>query len=201
MAPVLTLKSLLLLSPFLTSHAAVLSNERRSNLQIRSARLQAFQDPAPNEKTENYLTLTKRTGEARSAGFLNAMRGPVIRTAGTNPLISMGNVEYLTPITFNNQQVQVIVDTGSSDTWLIKSTFQCVDKNSLPQTQASCNFGPLYTADFGNNKKPYVNFNIGYGDGEFLTGEFGTADITIAGITVPDQLVSYLYSSEPNTTH
>jgi hypothetical protein len=191
MASSLTLKSILLLAPFLSNAVAVPSQK----LSIRSTKPQAFQAPAPNVATSNYIALTRRPGKSPSAPFVTALlgRGGMVLQSSDNPLISIsGGVEYLTPINFNDEQVEVIVDTGSSDTWLIASDFQCIDANSIPKTQATCNFGPLYNGTFGDKKKKDVNFNIAYGDGEFVTGDFGYADITIAGITVPGQQVSLL---------
>jgi hypothetical protein len=190
MSSSLTLKSLLLLAPFLSNAAAVPSQK----LSIRSTKPQAFQAPAPNVATSNYIALTRRPGKSPSSPFVTALlgRGMVLQSSD-NPLISIsGGVEYLTPIQFNDEQVEVIVDTGSSDTWLIASDFQCIDANSIPQTQATCNFGPPYNSTFGDKKKKDVNFNIAYGDGEFVTGDFGTADITIAGIKVAGQQVSFI---------
>jgi len=114
-----------------------------------------------------------------------------------DPLISIeGGVEYLTTITFGETDVDVIVDTGSSDTWLIQSGFKCVNANNAPQSEGACNFGPPYPGNFGYAEIPGVNFNISYGDGEFVTGNFGNIDITVAGITVPGQtaaLGNYAY--------
>lgn len=76
-----------------------------------------------------------------------------------------------------------IFDTGSSDTWVVGSDFDCFNlttKDPLPA--AACNFGPAYTP--GNEFDPLsnLNFNTFYGDGSFVDGTWGKVNVTLAGI-------------------
>jgi hypothetical protein len=193
----LSFTQLLLLTPLALSSAAILP--RASQLESRSVK--AFAAPAPQTVTDNYLTLTRSTKPSRSFERLSALqdneftnaRFKLSNAAGppSNALISaLGGAEYLTEIVYGGQTVKVILDTGSSDTWLIQSGFKCTDANGNVQATASCGFGGTYNGSFGANKIPNVNFQISYGDGEFVTGDMGYEDVTIAGITVPHQEVS-----------
>jgi hypothetical protein len=101
-----------------------------------------------------------------------------------------GGDEYLTDITVGDATFQVVLDTGSSDTWLIQKNFQCVDSNGKKQSESACAFGPAFNGSI--DVIPNENFNITYGDGEFITGNMGYADVTIAGLTVKKQEVSSL---------
>jgi hypothetical protein len=196
MAFALSLLSLSVLSSIHQSQAAVLPLplERRA-LQLTSVPVTAFQAPSADNPTENYLPLTKLSSKSSSA--LNAVRRglPVAdlhklpkRQAGSSPLTSLGGIEYLIDITFGTEDVQVILDTGSSDTWLIQKGFTCTDANGNTQSAATCNFGPVYNGTI--TQTPNENFQISYGDGEFVNGIIGTQDVTLAGITVPKQTVS-----------
>jgi len=98
--------------------------------------------------------------------------------------------EYLVNVTVGNQEFALIVDTGSSDTWVPEVGFQCIDLNNNPQPESVCAFG---TAGYSSKKSPTFeldpnrNFNITYGDGEFLTGPVGFETITIGGMAVKKQ--------------
>jgi hypothetical protein len=82
------------------------------------------------------------------------------------------------------------VDTGSSDTWLAQKGFQCFNLTSYPEPSSECGFG---TAGFNPSKSktfkayPNHNFNISYGDGEFLTGTVGFDTVTVGGLAVTQQ--------------
>jgi hypothetical protein len=74
---------------------------------------------------------------------------------------------------------EVVDDIGSSDTRLAKVGFQCTDvPTQEPQPESYCDFGPLYNLPSTFKETPDQNFNIQYGDGEFLTGIMGTERVT-----------------------
>jgi hypothetical protein len=82
------------------------------------------------------------------------------------------------------------VDTGSSDTWLAQKGFKCFNLTSYPEPEAECSFG---SAGFSPSKSKTFktdtsrNFNISYGDGEFLTGTVGFDTVTVANLSVTHQ--------------
>ena len=51
-------------------------------------------------------------------------------------------------------------------------------------------FGPPFEGTFQSGKIADENFNITYGDLEFLSGDFGYEDVTVAGITAKNQQVA-----------
>jgi hypothetical protein len=160
---------------------------------------------SPNVVTDNYVQVRRATSSAKSKrkAYTKALlRGPDASglynttAAGVGPLDDLFSEEYVGPISFGDQTFEVIYDTGSSDTWLVQGGFQCVDEDGNDQDEEDCFFGPTFNGTFEYGEIPDVNFNIEYGDGEFLTGVFGYEDVTIAGITVQKQevaLVNYAY--------
>nr|GAT49690.1 acid protease [Mycena chlorophos] len=98
--------------------------------------------------------------------------------------------EYLTNATVGGQPFSLIIDTGSSDTWVAQKGFNCFDLNGNPISEADCAFG---TAGFdptaSKTFKPFpnVSFNITYGDGEFLSGPVGFDTVSVGGLTVKSQ--------------
>jgi Eukaryotic aspartyl protease len=98
--------------------------------------------------------------------------------------LSEGSV-FATKIKFGTESFEVVVDTGSSDTWVIKTGFQCVGaQNGTAEPEDYCGFGPTYNTTKTFSQVPDENFNITYGDNEFLTGIIGHEKVTLAGITV-----------------
>ncbi|KAK5104782.1 hypothetical protein LTS08_002675 [Lithohypha guttulata] len=98
---------------------------------------------------------------------------------------------FLAPISIGGQSFLHVLDTGSADTWVASSSFECLDvitRKRIPRER--CYFGPTYTPDSNFRSIEDQNSNITYGDGEFLIGTFGTVDVTLAGITVSQQQIS-----------
>ncbi|KAK4690285.1 hypothetical protein P7C71_g6469, partial [Lecanoromycetidae sp. Uapishka_2] len=55
---------------------------------------------------------------------------------------------------------------------------------------SECLFGPAYSVSNTFKQIPNENFNISYGDNQFLSGIVGTEQVTLAGITVKNQEVA-----------
>lgn len=104
--------------------------------------------------------------------------------------------EFATPITIGTQTFEVIVDTGSSDTWVVEAGFECIDfETGKSTTESECAFGPTYSTDSTFVQTADENFNIEYGDGEYLTGIIGTETVTLAGIEVTGQTIALVNSA------
>ena len=91
----------------------------------------------------------------------------------------------MTEIEAGGENFTAVVDTGSSDTWLVETGFTCAKGD-----QSFCQFGDTYNKT--NTFQPIANenFAISYSDGELLTGSFGKEKVTVAGITVKDQQIA-----------
>ena len=91
----------------------------------------------------------------------------------------------------------MVLDTGSSDPWIITPGFQCVDLYSGDlEDEDYCYFGPVYDSTQSSTYVPIAdeNINLSYADGEFMTGSMGYEIFSMGGITVPSQqfgLVNY----------
>ncbi|KAF7322169.1 Acid protease [Mycena kentingensis (nom. inval.)] len=102
--------------------------------------------------------------------------------------------EYLTNATIGGQTFSLIIDTGSSDTWVVQKNFNCFDLDGNPLPEEDCSFGsdgfdPAASKTF--KPFPNVSFNITYGDGEFLSGPVGFDTFTIGGLTVTNQELGF----------
>ncbi|KAF4968662.1 hypothetical protein FSARC_3948 [Fusarium sarcochroum] len=99
-------------------------------------------------------------------------------------------------VQFGNQSFMLLVDTGSSDTWVVETGFKCIDSsdNSI-QPQSNCNYASTY--DITSTFRPQHNqtFGVKYGTG-IATGMVGFEDLTMGGITVTNQTVGIANSTD-----
>jgi hypothetical protein len=97
---------------------------------------------------------------------------------------------FLAPVTVGGQSFNVVVDTGSSDPWLVLPDFTCYNPaDGSLQDQTDCNFGPAYVPSSSSSYEaiPNMNFNITYADHEYLNGDLAYDTFAMGGITVPRQ--------------
>ena len=83
---------------------------------------------------------------------------------------------------------EMVIDTGSADTWLPKPNFQCVAIGTGDvRPQSDCGFASTYTQSRTYKEVPNQNFYVQYTDGEELIGTLARETITVAGIKIPHQ--------------
>jgi hypothetical protein len=97
-------------------------------------------------------------------------------------LTTLGGRIYLTNVTIASQTFSLVVDTGSSDTWVAASTFQCEDpSDNSPVFLEYCSFGPLYDLHASPTFQPIdFEFAVNYTGGENLRGGMGTEMVDIS---------------------
>lgn len=152
----------------------------------------AFSSASPNKVSSNVLELTKikTSRENKRSAAWNIFGGSTQLQS-----LEIGE-EFATEIDISGQKFQVIVDTGSSDTWVVEKGFECVSVSNGSDVVAEsvCAFGPTYTSGSSFKQIPNEFFNITYGDGEFLNGVMGTNQITLAGIEVTQEIALVNYA-------
>jgi hypothetical protein len=191
MAPILTL----LLLPLAVNGLAVpWARKGGKRFELQKGKCEAFQGPSPDVVTENYLSLSRADNlTSRSSTFfdnvrrvnnpdLYAKRDALSKRQVGQLSTALGGAEYIVDIQFGGTPVKAILDTGSSDTWLVQDGFTCTDAQGNPVDASQCKFGPTYGGGF--DQIPDENFMVDYGNGEFVTGNMGYQDVTIGGITV-----------------
>ncbi|OGM45070.1 aspartic-type endopeptidase [Aspergillus bombycis] len=89
----------------------------------------------------------------------------------------------------NNQTFKLLVDTGSSDLYIMGDGFTCINATSkLTILQADCGYGPeTYPPSSSYKQVPNEAFGIEYRAGR-ASGVMAYEDITIAGISVRAKL-------------
>jgi aspergillopepsin I len=92
----------------------------------------------------------------------------------------------MTTVTFSSGPYNLVIDTGSSDTWVATSAFNCVSMSGAALPQSQCGFGPLYNVTNSTSFSSISGngFQVRYTDGEFLTGTMGSEDLSLGGLSV-----------------
>lgn len=161
-------------------------------------------DTSPLGPSTNTLTLNRQgsTSGRKPRNAAHLLHGslssrdisPSKHSTGLTALL--GGLVFTTNITFGTQTFSTIVDTGSSDTWVIRENFQCVHiKTAEKLPTEDCYFGPAYTKESTFDQIPGETFNITYGDGTFAGGVMGYEDVTLGGIKVRQEVALVDYSA------
>jgi hypothetical protein len=138
------------------------------------------------------LELESVEGTSMSRRFLDALLGEETlmqpQASNIEEIQNIRDSVYLTTMQFGDEAFRLVIDTGSSDTWLAGSNFQCISMLTKAATSASsCRLARTYNVTKTYKKVPNLHFNISYADGEFLNGDMGQETIGFGGIVVPEQ--------------
>ncbi|KAI0006429.1 acid protease [Xylariaceae sp. FL0662B] len=149
------------------------------------------------KKVQNYVNLTRvpHNGTDQPRRSAASLFGQVQRDKGGHgyenvTVVNRHALEYAVEATFNGVSMNVIIDSGSADTWLKRSHFTCKDGLNTTVSVEECAFGPSFTGNFSGKPIANQHFAIQYGDGETIQGHLGYMDIEFAGITVEGQEVA-----------
>jgi hypothetical protein len=107
------------------------------------------------------------------------------RQSATEDLTTLGGRLYIANVTLAGKTFSLIIDTGSSDTWVASSTFQCDDPYTYaPIPVQQCGFGPFYYQSASTSFRSINHdFDVYYSGGEFLEGIMGTELFGIGGVS------------------
>lgn len=123
----------------------------------------------PLAVTSNALALT-RVKRSKSSSGSTSVAASRIKKYGSHKLRDIEvEEEWAVTIKFGGASKLVILDTGSADTWLAQTGFQCVNATGAPLAEKACNFGPLYKGSFlqtggliANVRRAMVLFGRGF---------------------------------------
>lgn len=105
-------------------------------------------------------------------------------------LVELIGPSYIAHVTVGTRTVPLLIDTGSSDIWVVPSSFTCLDADSHAIEQADCGF-PSYVEDtFSGGVVPDHYLSIIYGNGQFAHGPYGIESISLGDLTVPNQQIA-----------
>ena len=204
--------SCLLFTTILGLNASLAQAANAQSFTVATYQPQASQPPSSNTKAaaKNQVPLQQKSGGLSSRYTKGLAQGngasEVEGTYGTTTLkavesgiayreyciVSVGptnashlGLVYTTGIEIGGETFTAVIDTGSSDTWIVENNFTCTKG-----AQSACEFGTPYTRSSTFSPIANENFEISYADGEFLDGIFGKEKVTLAGVTVNNQQIA-----------
>lgn len=160
---------------------------------ISKPRSTDFNSRASSLTSTNVLPLERKQSKAGSRLLRTIRATNATCVDGTYGISDLSTAEegqiLITTVQVGNSSYNAVVDTGSSDTWFIEAGFSCYNEYGLNETESYCEFGPTF--DDAASLVPIAdeNFEIGYADGETLSGGLAYATVTLAGITVHNQTI------------
>lgn len=108
---------------------------------------------------------------------------------GTAPLTFIeSSIEFSVNVTLGNQTFPLGVDTGSGDTFVADTSFQCVDVSGNNVSISECRLANLYTPSDTFMPVPSESFNVSFGGGDAATGYVGYENVTVGGIEVKQKI-------------
>ena len=128
---------------------------------------------------------------------------PLRRRADSTATAPMVVTEYGTVFdveaTIGGQNFSLLVDSGSSDLYVMESNFTCINKTTNMELLAEeCNYDLNRTYSISDTYQQIPNqvFGIEYGAG-IASGVMAFEEVTVAGVTVPKQRVAIANKSTP----
>lgn len=98
-------------------------------------------------------------------------------------------------VAFGNQTFQLLLDTGSSDIWVVTNGYQCINATDTAESPGfTCNFGLTYHTSSTFTNISGMTFGIEYGAGTAID-ILDSEDVILGDIAVKQQTVGIVQSA------
>lgn len=163
---------------------------------ITFQRAKAISSPTPDRTTMRLSHLKNLKGKVSGYSAISLLG----RTGRAMPNKAAGKYQNITSVDgfstqyaiqcgWDGKPVWLLFDTGSSDTWAVKSGFVCEDSVGNKHDRSACAFGEPRIRNFGHGTIDELHFFLSYGSGEQVSGPMGHSDISCGGLSVSEQQV------------
>lgn len=110
----------------------------KGGLDVRVTKPLARRTSSGHTASSNILKLNKGTKASKSSFYLKALRATSTpdrrrHDYGAVPMVDLLSAEYIAEIAWSGIPMNVLIDTGSSDSWLVQDGFTCVDQDNRTQ--------------------------------------------------------------------
>ncbi|KAG6359890.1 hypothetical protein INS49_010943 [Diaporthe citri] len=147
------------------------------------------------KRTQNYYSLHRFTGRPLGRSGAPTSLGVVRSWDGIQNITDLNHgLWYGVNVTFGTQELTLVLDTGSSDTWAFSTATQCVETTGGDEESAGgrddfCVFGPPSEGDFPLGTFEHLHFSTDYWGNQTVNGALGLMDVTVGGLRVTNQTV------------
>lgn len=127
-----------LIFTILAAAAVSLTVVATGELGFRVTKPLARRSSSSNSVSSNVLKLKRGGKPAKSSCYLKNLRAASASIGrrhdyGVIPVDDLLSLEYIAEVSWNGIPVNIIIDTGSSDSWLVQDGFTCVDQDNRTQ--------------------------------------------------------------------
>ena len=133
--------------------------------------------------TNSYTThpSDSRTMKLRQIRRSKSLRALESRQTGIGEILDplKNGQSFVAQVSIGSESFDLTLDTGSADLWVVGSNVTC--------TNPVCNWGATYDEQSGNFQSNGGTFSVTYGGSNTDSGYTGTADVSLAGLTITAQ--------------
>lgn len=83
------------------------------------------------------------------------------------PTVQLKGESYIADVTIGDQEIPVLIDTGSADLWVAPDSFVCLDENHNETSKEACNIPVYFEGTFGGGVVDDQYFSISCACGLF----------------------------------
>ncbi|KAF9878466.1 aspartic-type [Colletotrichum karsti] len=157
-------------------------------------RIAAHREPTPDDvvgRTQPLKAIRSKIAGHNAATALQAAQPRDLSSAYQNiTALTPWGTQFAIEVVWDGKPINMLFDTGSSDTWAASSNLSCVSAmGTVAYPQEACGFGPDLIDEFKYGPIEDIHFLLSYGSGEKVSGPMGYSDIEVAGIVVRQQQV------------
>ncbi|CAN8097552.1 unnamed protein product [Discula destructiva] len=110
----------------------------------------------------------------------------------SHPPVNLHGASYIAQVTVGKETVPMLIDTGSSDTWVVPSSFNCLDSEGMPTDQSRCGFPIFVEESFSGGAVQNEYLSIFYANKQYAYGQYGLESVSLGGVTIPNQQIALL---------
>lgn len=122
------------------------------------------------------------------AKHLHSDDDPGAVATGNISVVDYHATQYAVEVVLDGSHVNLILNTGGSDTWVRASNFTCMN-NASDTSSPHCDWGKYGASGFRDGPIQNQHFAIKNKDRSWVNGRLGFMDMTIANVAVQDQEV------------